>query len=80
MPGVIKKNIPKYCQMHSLEQNCPSLRTIDTNNAVFLLSLNLLSGVWNITMSILAEGLRWGGEWGEEGWGGEKGEGGDKGC
>lgn len=28
---------PKYCQMHYLEQNCPSLRTIDTNSAVFLL-------------------------------------------
>lgn len=23
--------------MHSLEQNCPSLRTTDTDNAVFLL-------------------------------------------
>lgn len=53
------KNIPKYCQMYSLEQNCPSLRTIDIDNVVFLLRFKLAKWGLEHTMSILTEGL-WG--------------------
>lgn len=43
MPVAIK-NIPKHRQVYSQGQNCPSLRTIDTGNAVFLLRFELTEG------------------------------------